>query len=600
MSTSSSPKLKDPNNKKPDSKEKSGHFANPTDLSSDPDYSTLIEYYQIGEFDKCKDLFEKLEKKYPNNSRLHIFKDDLQMKLSLRTMAVENLKEEKLKKRKVTIKMGAFAIISIMVVMIVFFVSYYVLTNVITSRRMQLETAQLTSLNDQAEQLLLAGKPQPAEEIIEKMISINPEFENLPKLKSQSDTLLRLETEYQTALNLVSENKNSEALIILKKIEIEQPGMWDVNYRITSIENSILLANYLEEGNAAYQVERWDKVITAFENALALDPKYDDPLMKEQLLDAYLRTIIGMLQNENTSMDDIENAEKYYRKAVAMIPQNKAFTSERENLQEVSSNLLELKFTQTAKAILEDKNQTTTSIAKAVSYLSTAANSEPKNAVLQLDKKNAEFYQIGFQNFIEMDWASAISNINQIVSLDSNYANGNAKLLLYEAYYALGKQYNSLSLYQDARINLEQAEILAWAESENLMKLFQVQMLLGDTIGKMNDYKNAISYYKYALDVIKFPQNLTKFPAIATKYNEADKLLSLEKFENSFAAFQEVLKEIDAVYSLSEIEINDGVCLAFFASENLSTVDAVIKANNLQKNMVVSFGRILKVPSIQK
>ena len=157
------------------------------------------------------------------------------------------------------------------------------------------------------------------------------------------------------------------------------------------------------------RIEKWDQVITAYENALTLDPKLDDPLMKEQLLNAYLKKIIGMLQNENTSIDDIENAEQYYRKAVAMIPQNKAFASERENLQEVSSNLLELKFIQTAKAILEDKNQTTTSIAKAVSYLSKAADLKPENTALQLDLKNAEYYQTAFQNFIDMDWVSAIN-----------------------------------------------------------------------------------------------------------------------------------------------------------------------------------------------
>jgi hypothetical protein len=61
-----------------------------------------------------------------------------------------------------------------------------------------------------------------------------------------------------------------------------------------------------------------------------------------------------------------------------------------------------------------------------------------------------------------------------------------------------------------------------------------------------------------------------------------------------------ILKDINVVYSISEIDISDGVCLAFFANENLSTVDAVINANNLPKDMVVSFGRKLKVPIINK
>ena len=217
-----------------------------------------------------------------------------------------------------------------------------------------------------------------------------------------------------------------------------------------------------------------------------------------------------------------------------------------------------------------------------------------------LDQKNAEYYQMAFRSFIEMDWVSAISNLDQILAVDANYANGNAKILLYEAYLAQGKQYNSLSLFQDARKNFEQAEILAWDDTNNLMKLFQVQVLLGDTIGKMNDYENAVSYYKYALDAIKFSQKLTKYPNLSKKYYEATNALSFGKFEDSFNAFKEVLDGIDIVYSTSEMEISDGACLAFFASENLSTVDAIIEANNLPKSMVISFGRKLNVPIIVK
>ena len=600
MTASSAPKFKKKKNIDPDPKEIAGQTASMFDLSGDPDYERLVEHYQHAEFDECNTLLSKLEDKYPEHPKLLKFKDDLLMQLSLRRMADTNKKEEKHKKRKVTFKMSAFAILSSIIVIVVFFFSYSYLNNSAAISQLEAEKAQLISLKNQAEQLLVSGQPQPAAEIVDRMISINPEFENLSELKSETDKLLRLETEYQKALKLVTDNRGSDALVIFKKIENEKPGLWDVSRQISEIEISLQIAEYMKDGNAAYKIEKWDKVIYAYENALKLDPKTNDPLMKEQLLNSYLKIIIGLLQNENSSVNDIENAEQYYRKAVAMIPQNKAFASERGNLQEVSSSLLELKFTQTAKAILEDKNQTTASIAKAVSYIRKAAAILPNNNALQLDLKNAEYYQIAFQKFIEMDWVSAITNLNQILTVDSNYANGNASLLLYEAYYALGKQYNSMSLYQDARINLEQAEILAWDDSDNLLKLFQVQVLLGDTIGKMRDYEDAVSYYKYVLDAINFSQKLNKYPAVASKYSEASNLLDSGKFEDSFNAFQEVLKVTDEIYTISEIEIRDGACLALFANENLSTVDAIIEKNNLSRNMVLAFGRKLEVPTIEK
>jgi len=583
----------------PDINETIDQSVNPIDISNDPDFQKLTEHYQHAEFDKCEKVLKILEERYPDHPRLAKFRDDLHMQLSLKTMAVRNKKEQKHKVRKITFKMSVFAVVSTILVMVIFFFSYYYINNDNRIKQSQKETAQLTSLNNQAEQLLLAGQPQPAVKIIESIRSINPEYANLAGLTSKSEDLLRLEAKYQAALNLVAENKNSEALVILKEIEAEKPGLWDVGQQIASIEISIQIAKYMEEGNAAYQVENWDKVLSSYENALTLDPKLDDPLMKEQLLNGYLNKIVSLLQNKSNSIEDIENAEQYYRRAVAMIPQSKAYASERGNLQEVSSDLLVLKFTQMAKAILEDKNQTVTSVSQAVSYLSKAANIKPKNTALQSDLINAEYYQIGFQNFIEMNWVSAITNFAEIVSVDSNYANGNASLLLYEAYYALGRQYYSVGLYLDARRNLEQAEILAWSDGGNLMKLFQVQVLLGDTIGKTGDYKNAVSYYKFALDAIQVNSRLDSLPTLSKKLLEAENLIQLGNFEKAFPIYQDSFKEIAAIYTITDVKISDGVCLAFFASENLSTVDAIVEANNLPESMLITFGRNLKVPSIK-
>ena len=600
MGNSSMPEIKKPKNSDLDFNEIAGHIANPIDLLSDPGYLKLLEYYQNGEFPKCEELVDQLEILYPQHPRLLKFKDDLQMRLSIKTMEVINKKTEKHQKRRVTFKMSVFAIVATLIVMIVFFFSYYFLSDIATNKQLGPQIAQLNALNDQAEYLLLAGQPQPVVEIIERIRAINPKFENLPELASRTDELLRLEAKYQTASNLVTENEIYEALVIYKEIETEKPGMWDVSHQIASLETSIYIANFLKEGNAAFQEEKWDQVINAYESALMLDPNLVDPFMKEQLLKGYLNQIIIILQDENATIENIENAEQYYRKAVAIIPQNKAFANERGNLQAVSTNLLELKYTQIANANLADKNQTVTSISKAVSYMRKAANIDPENMALQIDMNNAEYYQMTFQHFIEMNWVQTITELKQVLSVDSNYANGNASLLLFEAYYALGKQYYSSGFYLDALENLEQAEILAKDDPDNLMKLFQVQVLIGDTFGKINDYQNAVSYYQYVVNIIQGLPGITNFRDIAIKISDAKILVANKNYQDAFSAFKDILNGIDVIYSISEIEISSGVCLALFANENLSTVDAILEANNLPKTMVITFGRKLEVPILEK
>jgi tetratricopeptide (TPR) repeat protein len=604
MTNASIPEFKEPHNSEPENKQISGQSVHQNDLTNDPDYAKLIEHFQNAEFTQCELVLNHLEKRYKDDPVLQKFKDELQMKLSVQNMTATIQKEETRQKRKVTLNLSIFAIVATLIVLIALFLSLtYFLGRAANDQPQPVVEdsgpSQLTLLYDQAEQLLQVGRPGPAAEIIEKIRAIDPEFTNLSDLSARTEDLQRLEAQYQAALALNAENEIEQALVIFQEIETEKPGLWDVSQQIAAIETTLQIAQYMQDGDAAYQVENWSQVISAYESALLLDPNLDDPVMKEQLLRAYLNQIINMLQDEGTSIEDIERAERYYRKAIALIPQSREFAREKVNLQEVSSNLLELKFTQIAKEYLADKNQTSGSIAQAVSFLRKAANLKPKNTALQTDLQTAEYYQIGFQNFIEMNWTGAITNLSQVISRDPNYADGNAGILLFEAYSALGKQYYNAGIYLDALKNFEQAELLAWTDLDNLAKLFQIQVHIGDSLGKLEDYENAVSYYQYALNAIQASAKITGYPVIATNLTAAGNSLASGRYQDAFEAYQDVLEEIDVVYTILEIEINDGANIALFAHDNLSTLDDVLKANDLQNQMVITFGRNLLVPIIE-
>lgn len=569
------------------------------DLPKDPDYLKLVESYQHAEFVQSKEILDELQKRYPGDARLINFQKDLQMQLSLKDMSATHSLIEKRKKKRSTLKLSFFTIFSVILVVIIFIGSYWVISEMTNTRKAADNSVLLTWLKNQAEQLLSSGQPRVAAEIITQMKSIDSTYAPIPDLLAQADELLALETRYQNALSLMSESKYAEALVIFTEINQEKPDLWDIRQQIVTAETSIKISELMELGNKAYQEGNWKDVISAFEEALVLNPKLDDAQMKEQLLNGYLRRIIQMLDSDSTTIEEIENAEQYYRKAVAMIPQSRAFASERENLQKVSSSLLELKFTQTARSLLQEKNQTFASISKAVSYLNKAVNLNPQNQQLQTDKRNAESYQIAFQYYLDMNWGSAITNLNQLITIDQNYANGNAAILLYEAYYALGSQYNSVGLYQDARNNLEQAEILAYDEKDNLLKLFQVQMLLGDTIGKSPDYKNGVSYYQFALTSINIYNRLEKFPDLADMVFNAETLATAGSYKEAWDIYQKLQQEISRIYTIKEIEVEDGTSLAFFADDNHSTSAAIITANDLPQSAIITFGRTIKVPSIE-
>jgi len=570
------------------------------EFSSDPEYLKLIEHFQKAEFSECQKLLGSLELRYPGQPELQTIREDLEMKGSLNNLTSSIRKREALAKGKVTLNLILFSLVVIIGIGGVFFASSLL---ILKNKPIEITpnvNSQLDSLYIQAEHLLQSGQPSSALEVVLKIRALDPDYEKLPELIEQTNKLLEFEAHYRAALDLVAKGKNDEALNALKLLESENPGMWDIPQRIAAMEKEKKISEYLKAGDAAYQKQDWVKVIEAYESALVLDQRLDDTMMKEQLLFAYLNRIIGMLQSDNTSVEDIQLSEQYYRKAVTLIPQNKEFVSQRENLQKISRDLLEKKYTQLAKAKLSDKNQTTATINEAVYYLTKALSLSPDDAELQADVNNANSYQVAFSSFIDMDWPQAIANADAVVSANANFAGGNASALLYEAYYALGKRNYSYGLYIDARENLEKAEIIAWADGDNRLKIFQVQVLLGDSIGKVEDYENAVSYYQYALNAINYQEKIASRSDLINQYSSAEQLAAAGDYKSAFTAYQDILGQIDTIYTISEVEVDSGVCLALFANENLSTLDAILKANDLPTNMVISFGRVLRVPSIQK
>ena len=81
------------------------------------------------------------------------------------------------------------------------------------------------------------------------------------------------------------------------------------------------------------------------------------------------------------------------------------------------------------------------------------------------------------------------------------------------------------------------------------MKLFQIQILLGDAFGKLGNYADAVSYYQYALDAIHVDDRLVDFDfsEIAGKLAEARNSATSGSIKDGFDAYQEALKNIDIV-----------------------------------------------------
>jgi tetratricopeptide (TPR) repeat protein len=588
----------DPRTPDHDQNEGQKHIPPFSSFVEDPDFQLFEESYQKGNWEQSENLLKELIERYPGTSQLEDYQNSLHTQHSLRDISQKHSKEKRIQTAKGTARLTIW-LLSLGVLAIIIFVGVFLVVGKITTDRIAEQNyTQLGIYSSQVQQLLLSGQPETAQQLIEKMKAIDPSYASIQVLENKTNQLTELFATYNSALDLVKQGKKQDALALFQQVETTQPGLWDVTKQIELVQNSIKIDSLFAQASAAYQASDWQTVITSYEAALVIDPKLDDPVMKEQLLNGYLRSIIQMLESDNTTIEDIDKAEGYYRNAVAMIPQSKAFASERENLREVSSSLLELKFTQIAKNMLIDPSQTVNSVAKAVDYLNKASNLNPQNTQLQTDLTNAQLYQIGFKNFVEMNWAPAIDNLNRLVNNDRLFANGNATILLYEAYTARGNQNFSVGIYLDARKNFEQAEILAGEDPNNPIKLFQADYLLGNTLGKLRDYKGAVSYYQYALNEISIYTRLSENNDFSALFYAAEALAQDNNFADAYNKYFQAMDQIQQIYVSQKVDVTDGECLAFLAEKYQSTIMAIQIRNSLSKNVTVTFGQTLDVPKL--
>jgi tetratricopeptide (TPR) repeat protein len=570
-------------------------IVNEGDVTSDPEYLQMLVEYQNARWDECSVLLNNLMKKYPGNARLNEFKKDFDFQYSLHKSVETNDREVTVRERNARLRRWGFTTI-LVILGVAIGTGVFLIINLYSSSQQQVSnTDQIQMLGEQVQALLNSGQPEKASEILTQMKAISPNDPQVVALGIKTDELLAVSQLYQQAQQYIAAGQDAEALALLQQVQAKAPNFKDTALLITQTNNRIQIQALTAAANQAYADSRWEDAITGYEQVLALDPSIQDATLKEQLLNSYLRRIIQMLESNQTTIDDINKAELYYRRAIAMIPQSG--TPQWESLKKISGSLLEVKYSQTALALVADPTQTLSTVSQAVNYMSKAANLNQQNTLLKNESDKITLYQVSFQNYMQMDWSSAIKTLLQLDGMEKNYANGRANDLLYESYVGRGNQYFSAGLYLDARKDYEAAETLAWEMgTRNNVKVFMVELALGKTLGQLRDYKNAASYYKYAVESVGYASRAAGNPNFVADLASAGSLFDSGAFQDSYNLYTKAMENKNALFTDIQINGHPGDCLAFVAAQYFSSVQAILDRNSLPRSTQVTSEDAIMVP----
>jgi tetratricopeptide (TPR) repeat protein len=577
---------------------------------NNPDYQKLLISYQNAEWEKCQNILGSLLQTYPGNSRLFDLRQDIEIQLEFHQL---DLVIARSKRRGVIGKIvGIFLTVCIGLVIGYFGFQLFAAADFSQFTEMLYPNAgvqptedimgNLAQLENQAWGLIQTGNAEAASGIIQQIETVNPNYPNLNQLKEKVDKLAQYNLLYDKAMQYLDANQPEQALVIFQQIKDEYPLFRDVDYQIQTIEKNKRIEDLLVSANSAFLEGNWTVVINSYEEALALNPNTNAPNLEEQLFVSYYHAITDILNKAETTDEDMAHAEDYYRKAFSLVPQNPAFGQERDNLANLMNDLMIMKYRQNAKALLESRDASESSLALAVSYLKKASNLAPDNSSLKNEYENAQTYQVAIQHFDQKDWDTTIQYLEDLANFNNSYANGMLNTLLYEAYTARGSRYMSIGFYDEARRDFDQAEVIAWSQTPpNSLQMFMAELNLGFILGKRYEYKDADAYFVYGLDNINAltrvsdPQTLDSLTTARGYYDSG-------QYREAYNIYSEILADPYVFCTYQDVPVSKGESLAKIASIYLTTIKAVMDVNNLQtlmaESVLMETDLTLKIPFI--
>ena len=227
-------------------------------LVDDKEFIKLRQAYQNADFSACGEILARLEVRYPDQSQLRKYREEVQIRKTLKSIETHKKNSELRKKKTKGLRLSLFAMASTLLVIAAFLISYSYFNNKVSAKQLQEETTQLARLTEQIDQLLLVGKPRSAAEVLEKVRIIDPAYQRLPELETQTYNLLLHEMKYQTAISLLGEGKDQEALKLFQEIETDWPGLWDVRQRIDALESPTQSKEDSSDVQVIFHNLRWE------------------------------------------------------------------------------------------------------------------------------------------------------------------------------------------------------------------------------------------------------------------------------------------------------------------------------------------------------
>jgi len=510
---------------------------------SDPDYHAALRSLQQGEWEAGLVGIARLMERYPLDQDLRALNQETQ----LRARVDENEQDDRrMEKRRRFRKITRYAVILLLVAGLagvgVRYYSTWLQGQVAAASqatRARLQEASLIAKMLDARTLLRAGRPGEAQALLSEIAQVNPQFPGLQDALAQAEAATSVEAQYAEAIGLIDQQDWDKALSLFQAIADKDPQYKDVTLQIASIEKQKLLSESLAEAEAKYLAGDWTAAASAYEGVRSFDAEYQRESVEERLFNCYVNSAREALVGQSDSLEALRTAEGYFRKALALRPQDPEVKTEREL---------------------------------------------------------AGLYLKAQDDFAVSRWDDVITTLEIVHSQSADYAQGTARQTLYEAYVARGDAGMLGGDYLTALSDYQRALVLAEQDQDAVLRLYEANLKAGDAQAAQSNFEAGVNYYRAAVELGGLRERAQENPVLAASLQEADGYVEKGNFGTALERYRRAVRAADSTQATVTHVVQAGEYLTLLASRYRSTVRAIALANNIANPNRILEGQELVIP----
>lgn len=569
-----------------------------------PLFHEAMGHFRVGKWEEGFEKLSEVEKKYPMETELRTIRQEMEVRSRITAYELE---ENKLTKTRNFRKYALRAITIVLVVGLAFAALFTYsgwiqgqIARAQSSLTQNMLQAELTIELHNAQQLMIAGKPDEALSAYEAIRVQNPDFPGLADSITQAQTLRDVEIQYTQAMNLLQIGDSAQALDILKQISQKMPNYRDVSLQIKSLQTQSEMTSVMEQAELAFSEGRYEDAITNYESLRIMDPSFQSIVVEENLFQSYIKAAQALLLSPVPTMEILRKVDNYFSRALAIKPMDRDALALRTQVRSVIEDGIINDYVNKAQAALANAPDSLEAQKTAEQYLSLALGVRPNDPNVLLQFQLSQTFVQAISDFAASKWGSVIDQLEFVIEQQAGYADGTALQTLYDAYIARGSDYIASGEYALALDDFQRSAVLAQQLPDSEPLSFEAQVMIGEAQGSLNHFQQAVLIYQDALNTIGLRDRIVALQNTLTdNLVYADYLANAGDYQSAFYAYQKLISNRVKAYDQSiVITVKSGDYLTMLAHRYNTTVAAILSANNLNNQPRLTPNTQLIIPTL--